>query len=272
MMKFNRILKNTASKSAVRKAGVITAGCVALSLAMPSNAKAQFGIEIPAILAALATLNSTMQAVMQVPMAMMQQVQSQMAAYEQMTIYPQSQIQASQASASQSLQSSIQIQNTLQSPSMLSSAQMPVTQSLETSMLSGDPNQINAVSSQFGQVYGSLPTSQQAPSQVVSVIDMGDAAAQESIKKAIQMDALATQELAVSQQLLTELQTAAPGNAPIISAQAAAWILQGHGYSQAAMAQILRAQSAELGYYGAAVKQGSMNNAAGAQSIFALKP
>ena len=271
-MNIRTIMKSVTHSNALRNAAIIAIGSLGTGLTWPRSANAQFGIGTAAILAELGTLNSTMQAVMQVPMAAMQQIQSQMAAYEQTTIYPATQIQASQASASQALQSSIQIQNTIQSPALLTSAQLPASQSLETTMLSGDPNQINSVSSQYGQVYGAVPTSQQASSQVTSVIDMGDAAAQESIKKAIQLDALSARELTASQQFLTELQSAAPGDAPIISAQAAAWILQGHGYSQSALAQMLRAQSAELGYAGAAVKQASTSNAVGAHALFTFQP
>jgi hypothetical protein len=78
---------------------------------------------------------------------------------------------------------------------------------------------------------------------------MGDAVAMASMKKAIALDALADSEMTVSQQLMNELQTTAPGNVPMISAQAEAWILQAHAYTQSGTAQLLRAQSAELGLY-----------------------
>ena len=97
----------------------------------------------------------------------------------------------------------------------------------------------------YQQTYGTLPTSQTVPSSVILAVDMGDAVAMASIKKAITLDALADSEMTVSQQLMNELQTTAPGNVPMISAQAEAWILQAHAYTQSGTAQLLRAQSAD---------------------------
>jgi hypothetical protein len=99
---------------------------------------------------------------------------------------------------------------------------------------------------------------------------MGDAVAMASIKKAIALDALADSEMAVSQQMMNQLETAAPGNVPIISAQAQAWILQAHAYTQSGTAQLLRAQSAELGYTGATMKLHSTLTGNAAAGLFAL--
>jgi hypothetical protein len=76
--------------------------------------------------------------------------------------------------------------------------------------------------------------------------------------------------MAVSQQMMNQLETAAPGNVPIISAQAEAWILQAHAYTQSGTAQLLRAQSAELGYTGATMKLHSTLTGNAAAGMFAL--
>ena len=103
-------------------------------------------------------------------------------------------------------------------------------------------------------------------------MDIDDAAAQESQKKAVELDSLAEQEFSVSQQLLTQLSSSNPGNAPIISAQAAAWILQAHGYTQSGMAQLLRAQSALLSDANAKTKMQTTNAANAAAGLIAIKP
>jgi hypothetical protein len=233
----------------VKRAGVLALSCLAIGLISTPSARAQLGIDTAAILAGLSAINSTMQAVMQVPMQLMQQTDSDMAAFTQNSVFPASQITSAQSLAAQSLTSSTQMQGIINTQTI--SAQLPASQQLETAGLSGDPNQISNVSSLYQQAYGTLPTTQQTTSAAINAVDMGDAAAMESYKKAIELDALSAREMEVSQQLLSQLQTTAPGNAPIVAAQAAAWVLQGHGYSQSALAQLLRAQSAELGYSGA---------------------
>jgi hypothetical protein len=150
------------------------------------------------------------------------------------------------------------------------SAQQPASQQLETALLSRDPNQVQNITSLYQNAFGRLPAANQAPTAATTSLDMGDAVAMESMKKAIQLDALADREIEVSQQLLTQLQTAAPGNAPVIAAQAATWVLQGHGYTQSAMAQMLRAQSAELGCSGASMKLGATINGNSSGAILAL--
>jgi hypothetical protein len=183
-------------------------------------------------------------------------------------LYPLQQIQAAQSIATQGLHQAENMQGMINTST--ASAKLPSPQQLEAAMLSKDPNQGANVSMLYQQTYGTLPTSQTAPSSVILAVDMGDAVAMASIKKAIALDALADSEMTVSQQLMNELQTTAPGNVPMISAQAEAWILQAHAYTQSGTAQLLRAQSAELGYTGATMKLHSTITGNAAGGMFAL--
>jgi hypothetical protein len=252
----------------VRRAGFVAAGCLVAGLISTPAARAQLGLDTAAILAGLSAINSTMQSVMQVPMQLMQQTQSDMNNFTQTYVYPLTKINSAQSLATQLSSSSSQIQSMMNTQT--SSAQQPVSQQLEAALLSKDPNQVQNITSLYQNTFGALPSSNQAPTATTTSVDMGDAAAMESMKKAIQLDALADREMEVSQQLLTQLQTAAPGNAPVIAAQAATWVLQGHGYTQSALAQMLRAQSAELGYSGASMKRGSTVNGNSSGAILAL--
>jgi hypothetical protein len=255
-------------KYVVKRAGLFAAGCLVVGLISTPSARAQLGIDTAAIIAGLSAINSTMQSVMQVPMQLMQQTQSDMNNFNQTFVYPTAQISSAQSLATQLNSSSTQMQGVMNM--QMASAQQPASQQLETALLSHDPNQVQNITSLYQQAFGVLPTSNQAPTAATTTVDMGDAAAMESMKKAIQLDALADREMEVSQQLLTQLQTAAPGNAPVIAAQAATWVLQGHGYTQSALAQMLRAQSAELGYSGAGLKRGSTINGNSSGAILAL--
>ena len=87
-----------------------------------------------------------------------------------------------------------------------------------------------------------------------NTIDLTDAQAQDAMKKAIELDALATRELEVAQTLNQQIQTAAPGTAPILEAEGSAWVLQANAYSQSGMAALLRVRTTELSNAGAATK------------------
>jgi len=265
-------VKTTISKitrnNVVKRAGFLAAGCLVAGLISTPSARAQLGIDTAAIIAGLSAINATMQSVMQVPMQLMQQTQSDMNSFNQTYVYPTAQISSAQSLATQLYSSSTQMQGMMNTQT--TSAQQPASQQLEAALLSHDPNQVQNVTVLYQRAFGTLPSSNQAPTATTNSIDMGDAAAMESMKKAIQLDALADREMEVSQQLLTQLQTAAPGNSPIIAAQAATWVLQGHGYTQSALAQMLRAQSAELGYSGASMKRGSTINGNSSGAILSL--
>ena len=51
------------------------------------------------------------------------------------------------------------------------------------------------------------------------------------MERAIAIDAIADQELAAADQINTNVQSATPGSAPIIEAQADAWLVRAHAYS-----------------------------------------
>ena len=68
------------------------------------------------------------------------------------------------------------------------------------------------------------------------------------------MDALADVELAAADQINQQIQNAAPGSAPILEAQAAAWLVRANAYTQSAMAELMRVRSIELANSGADLK------------------
>lgn len=252
-------------RSVVLKSAWLVGGCAVISLGFVPASHAQLGIDTAAILAGLQAINSTMQSVMQAPMQSLQQTQSDMSQYEQNVMYPLGDIQKAQSLAGQSLSITRQMEGFVHAP--ISSATIPGNIQFETAMLSGDPNQISTINNYYQQVFGSLPTATQANANMVAIADMDDATAMECMKRAIQLDALAEQEMAVSQTMLGQLQSTAPGNAALVSAQASAWLLQGSGYTQSAMAQMLRGSAAGAAMSGFNLK---VNAASGQNSIGGL--
>jgi hypothetical protein len=74
------------------------------------------------------------------------------------------------------------------------------------------------------------------------------------MKKAVEIDALADLELQAAEQINQQLQTAAPGSAAILEAQASAWLVRANAYTQSALAELVRVRSIELANQGAQVK------------------
>jgi len=147
----------------------------------------------------------------------------------------------------------------------VASATLPSTQQLESILLSRNAGQIGNTSPNYTSVYGPVPNQTSAPQNVRNVIDMSDAVAQDAMKRAIEIDNLADLEIQAANRINTSIQTAAPGSAPIIEAQADAWLVRANAYTQSAMADLMRVRAIDLANAGSDVKM-SATNASGLQN------
>jgi len=98
---------------------------------------------------------------------------------------------------------------------------------------------------------------------------MADAVAQEAMKRAIEIDQLANREIQAGNQINQSIQSAAPGSAPIIEAQADAWLVRANAYTQAA-ADLMRVRAIDLAGAGAGVKSGATNTSNLGQQLINL--
>src|SRR5205085_8000799 len=103
-------------------------------------------------------------------------------------------------------------------------------------------------------VYSSVPPSTGASTEVRDLIDMTDAAAQAAMKRAIEIDEIAELEMQAADQIIQEVQNAAPGSAPILEAGAAAWLVRTNAYTQAALTEVMRLRAIDLATAGAEMK------------------
>jgi hypothetical protein len=158
-----------------------------------------------------------------------------------------------------------QTRNLIHTP--VASATLPTTQQLETILLSRSAAQIPNTTPSYTAVYGPVPGQTNAPQSVRNLIDMSDAVAQDAMKRAISIDNLADLELQAASQINQSIQTAAPGSAPIIEAQADAWLVRSNAYTQAALADLMRVQAVDLASAGAGVKMGATNASSFQQKI-----
>ncbi len=253
--------KRTLWKRIAPRAGWLCAAAVLIGVAVPRQAHAQFGIDLAVILAGLQKISSLLTSSVASPLQQIQSVEQDAQRFQQTVLYPQQAINSAKA-LSASFTAPMRSMQTLKNLNF-SSATMPAPQQLEQQMLSGNPNSFAAFGNSYSQVYGTLPVQTAAPQNVRSMIDMTDAQAQDAMKKAIELDALATRELEVAQSLNQQIQTGAAGSAPILEAEGSAWVLQANAYSQSAMAALLRVRTTELSNAGSDVK----NSTAQAQQL-----
>jgi len=82
----------------------------------------------------------------------------------------------------------------------------------------------------YANVYNAVPAPQNAsPRPRHDRHDRRDG--QDAMERSIAIDAIADQELSAADQINTNVQSAAPGTAPIIEAQADAWLIRAHAHA-----------------------------------------
>lgn len=241
------------------------------ALVAPRPVKSQFIDPCCALLAAgLSTISSTLSGVIGGGLNGILSVDQSMQNFERTVVWPQQLIGQAQALVGRLGGTSTQIQNITQIP--VNSATLPETQQLEENLLSANSGAIGQTSATYVAVYGPVPDAGAASQVDRNRIDMTDAAAQAAMKRAIEIDQLADLEIQAANQLNQSIQTAAPGSAPIIEAQADAWLVRANAYTQAATADLMRVRAIDLADAGADVKSSSTNTSnLGQQLINLLK-
>jgi hypothetical protein len=216
---------------------------IALML-LPGRASGQLGIDLAAILAALSKVESLMNTYVAAPLKTINQAQQSIATYEQEIVYPIAAINEARNSVTQFENQFIRLTNMFKVN--VSSATLPQSQNLESLLLSRNTANISTVSPQFQSVYGVVMPQNAASPQLRNMTDMTDAQAQDAMKRAIQIDALADAELAEADQMGQQISIAAPGSAPILEAEADVWVVRANAYTQAALAELMRTRGIDI--------------------------
>lgn len=251
-----------------RKLRLAVLGLV-LVLIRPQPVKSQFLDPCCAIITAgLSSISSALTHVVGGGLNNILSVDQNMHTFQQTTVWPSAQIGQAQSLVGILRGTNTQIQNLLRIP--VSSATLPGPQQLERALLSADSSQINQTSANYTAVYGSVPAQGAASPDARNRIDMADAVAQEAMKRAIEIDQLSNLEIQAANQINQSIQSAAPGSAPIIEAQADAWLVRANAYTQAATADLMRVRAIDLADAGATVKSGATNTANLGQQLINL--
>jgi hypothetical protein len=239
------------------------------ALVAPQPVKSQFLDPCCAILAAgLTTIANTLSSVVGGGLNSILSVEQDIKNFEQNVVWPENLIDEARALVGNIQGIFNQIESVTQIP--VNSATLPATQQLEQNLLSQNPNRIAQTSAQYTAVYGPVPDASAASPEVRDMVDMTDAAAQAAMKRAIEIDALADLELKAANQINESIENAAPGSAPIIEAQADAWLVRANAYTQAATADLMRVRAIALANSGENVKSGAANAANLQQQIYNL--
>jgi hypothetical protein len=224
----------------------------------PWPAKAQIVSPCCALLVAgLSSIQSALSKVVGGGLNQILDVDKGMQQFEQTVVWPQSLINQARGLVGPLQGNFNQIQRLMKIP--VNSATLPVSQQLEQVLLSRDPSQIAQTTVAYTALYGPTPQATAASPQVLNMVDMTDATAQAAMKRAIEIDALADLELQAANQLNQSIQAAAPGSAPIIEAQADAWLIRANAYTQSATADLMRLRSVDLANASADIKMGAIN-------------
>lgn len=240
-----------------------------LTLVVPSPVRSQFIDPCCAIMSVgLSTISSTISSVIGGGLNGILSIEQGISTFEQTVVWPQNLINQARSLVGSVQGIFSQIEGVMRVP--VNSATLPATQQFEQNLLSRDPNQIAQTSAQYASVYGAVPDATAASPQARDMVDMTDAAAQAAMKRAIAIDALADLELQAADQINLSVQTAAPGSAPIIEAQADAWLVRANAYTQAATADLLRVRAIDLADASANIKNGAANATAVQQQIYNL--
>jgi len=237
------------------KAAVVGLGVLAI---LPPRANGQFGIDTAAILAALSKMQSLMTTYIAAPLKTINQYEQSVAKYEQEVMYPLAAINQAKTSVMQFEGQFNQISSLFRVN--VSSATLPQSQNLESLLLSRNAANVPTVSGQFKNVYGVVMPQNAASPQMRTMTDMTDAQAQDAMKRAIEIDALADAELNEANQMGQQISQAAPGSAPILEAEADVWVVRASAYTQAALAELMRTRGIDLANQSKVAKLATADN------------
>lgn len=237
-----------------RRLGMAAVAILLVVVLLPSRALSQFGVDpcCAIITAGLQSISGLLKSVVAQPLGQIQQMRQQALNFEQQVVYPAAAINQAKALAGQFQGQFTQMHELFDTP--VQSATLPQPLQLQQTILSRDPNAISQVSASYTAVYGPVMAQTDASSAIRDVTDATDAEAQAAMKKSVEIDALADLELQAAEQMNQQLKTAVPGSAPILEAQASAWVVRANAYTQSAMAELVRVRSIDLANRGAQMK------------------
>lgn len=126
---------------------------------------------------------------------------------------------------------------------------------LETLFRNGQSGSIGQFQPLYTNVYGNVPSSNNARPVQRNMVDMDDALAQGSLKTTVLSDQTTQGMLALADSIEQQSATAAPGSAPMLATQAGISELESQAYLAKVLASELRQEGAKLAHQNSLLKQ-----------------
>jgi hypothetical protein len=138
-----------------------------------------------------------------------------------------------------------------------SSATLVNPSNLEQLLRHGQPSSLSQISASYVSVYPPVPQANQATTAQRNLMDVDDALAVGSLKTAVVSDQASELMLSTADGIERQAGSAAPGSAPMLTAQAQAANLQSQAMLQRLLAAQLRQEAVRLAHTNALRKQGA---------------
>ena len=139
----------------------------------------------------------------------------------------------------------------------LKSATLPNPIALENIMRNHQTGDLAALTTSFGNTYGSVPTTTAASSADRTMMDMDDALAMDNFKTLKESDSADDLTLQAADNIEDQASQAAPGSAPFLTATAVAASIESQALTQKMLAAELRQEAARLAHDNALRKRGA---------------
>lgn len=227
------------------------AGILAVTVAGPAPAQAQSSL-VTAIQSVLNVINGKIQTAL----TAINKVRSAIDKYYQEAVWPVALINQARALVTQMIG---QYRNLMQSilNIRLNSATLPTPVALENIMRNHQTNDLGALTTSFGNAFGTVPTVPAASPSDRAMMDMDDALAMDNLKALKESDSADDLVLDAANDIEDQAAQAAPGSAPFLTATAVVASIQSQALTQKMLAAELRQEAARLAHENTLRKRGA---------------
>jgi hypothetical protein len=227
------------------------AGALAVALASPPPVQAQASL-VAAIQSVLNVINGKIQTAL----TAINKVRSTIDKYYQEAIWPVALINQARALVTQMIGQYRALMQSIFSIN-LKSATLPNPIALENVMRNHQTGDLAALTTSFGNTYGSVPTTTAASSADRTMMDMDDALAMDNFKTLKESDSADDLTLQAADNIEDQARQAAPGSAPFLTATAVVASIESQALTQKMLAAELRQEAARLAHDNALRKRGA---------------
>jgi hypothetical protein len=227
------------------------AGVLVVTLVSPPSAQAQASL-VTAIQSVLSVINGRIQTALNA----INSVRNTIEKYYEETVWPVSLINQAKALVTQMIG---QYRSLMQGVfnMNLSSATLPNPTALENVMRNHQTGDLAALTTSFGNAFGSVPAATAANPADRTMMDMDDALAMDNLKTLKESDAADDLTLQAANNIEDQASQAAPGSAPFLTATAVAASIQSQALTQKMLAAELRQEAARLAHQNSLRKRGA---------------